>query len=40
MSIKELARKYLVRPFQMLSDPICFLVSVYGAFVYGMASVN
>ncbi|RJE23612.1 to MSF membrane transporter [Aspergillus sclerotialis] len=36
VSVKELARKYLVRPFQMMSEPICLLVSVYGAFVYGL----
>lgn len=35
MSLKELSQKYLIRPFLLLATPICFLVSVYAAFVYG-----
>lgn len=36
----ELARAYLVRPFQMLVTPICLLVSTYACFVYGMLTHN
>ncbi|KAF2089566.1 putative MSF drug transporter, partial [Saccharata proteae CBS 121410] len=36
VSAKELSRKYLVRPFQLLSTPICFLVALYASFVYGI----
>jgi MFS family permease len=32
----ELARKYLVRPLQMLTTPICFLVALYASFAYGI----
>ncbi|KAH8807793.1 MFS multidrug transporter [Xylogone sp. PMI_703] len=40
VSIKELAQKYLIRPFQMLCTPICFLISLYAAFVYGILYAN
>jgi MFS family permease len=32
----ELARKYLVRPLQMLATPICLLVALYASFTYGI----
>ena len=35
-SLGEMANKYLVRPFQLLSTPICFLVALYASFVYGI----
>ncbi|KAH8881140.1 putative MFS multidrug transporter [Thozetella sp. PMI_491] len=35
-SLLELGRKYLVRPFLLLADPICFLMSFYASFVYGL----
>ncbi|CAD6569569.1 MAG: hypothetical protein ASARMPRED_002949 [Alectoria sarmentosa] len=40
VSLKELAQKYLIRPFQMLFTPICFLVSLYAACVYGILYAN
>lgn len=36
VSFKELARKYLIRPFQLLSTPICAAVAVYASFAYGI----
>lgn len=36
VSLKELANKYLIRPFQLLATPICFLVALYASFVYGI----
>jgi hypothetical protein len=36
VSLQELAHKYGARPFQMLATPICFLVALYAAFVYGI----
>lgn len=36
VSIKELANKFLMRPFQLLVTPICFLVALYASFVYGI----
>ena len=33
--MKELSEKYLIRPVQMFFTPICFLISLYSAFVYG-----
>ena len=38
--MKDLAQKYLVRPVQMLFTPICFLISLYAAFVYGISYAN
>lgn len=35
-SIKELARKFLLRPVQLLCTPICFLVALYASFCYGI----
>ncbi|CAK7221891.1 hypothetical protein SBRCBS47491_004684 [Sporothrix bragantina] len=36
VSIDELARKFLVRPLQLLATPICFLVALYASFCYGI----
>lgn len=36
VSISDLAKKYLVRPFQMLATPICFAIALYASFVYGI----
>lgn len=36
VTLKELGNKYLIRPFQLLATPICFLVALYAAFVYGI----
>jgi len=36
VSLGELAHKYLVRPFQLLATPICFLVALYASFCYGI----
>lgn len=36
VSISELAHKYLVRPFQLLATPICFLMALYASFCYGI----
>ncbi|KAI2669707.1 hypothetical protein LCP963914a_9895 [Penicillium roqueforti] len=36
MTFKELGNKYLIRPFQLLATPICLLVTLYSAFVYGI----
>ncbi|OIW34833.1 MFS general substrate transporter [Coniochaeta ligniaria NRRL 30616] len=36
VSIKELARKFLLRPLQLLCTPICFLVALYASFCYGI----
>lgn len=36
VSVMELARKFLVRPMQLLCTPICFLVALYASFCYGI----
>jgi hypothetical protein len=36
VSIKELATKFLIRPFQLLATPICFLMALYASFCYGI----
>ncbi|KIW52900.1 hypothetical protein, variant 1 [Exophiala xenobiotica] len=36
VSIKELASKFLIRPFQLLLTPICALVALYASFCYGI----
>lgn len=36
VSLRELITKFLVRPFQMLSTPICFLIALYASFCYGI----
>ncbi|KAJ6145114.1 Efflux pump bik6 [Penicillium chermesinum] len=40
ISVKELAHKYLIRPFQMLATPICLLMSIYASFVYAILYAN
>lgn len=35
-SLKELANKYLIHPFQLLATPICFFMLLYASFVYGL----
>ncbi|KAM3537124.1 hypothetical protein ARSEF1564_009952 [Beauveria bassiana] len=36
VSIRELSRKFLIRPLQLLFTPICFLVALYASFCYGI----
>ncbi|KAJ9137146.1 Outer membrane protein [Pleurostoma richardsiae] len=36
VSLKDLSRKYLIRPFQLMATPICFFVALYASFVYGI----
>lgn len=36
VSIAELSRKFLVRPLQLITTPICFLVALYASFCYGI----
>lgn len=36
VSVLELAKKFLVRPIQLLCTPICFLVALYASFCYGI----
>ncbi|KZF25582.1 putative MFS multidrug transporter [Xylona heveae TC161] len=36
VSIKQMSQKFLVRPFQLLGTPICFLMAAYASFVYGI----
>ncbi|KAK3313105.1 major facilitator superfamily domain-containing protein [Apodospora peruviana] len=36
VSVKELAKKFLLRPVQLLCTPICFLVALYASFCYGI----
>ncbi len=36
VSITELARKFLLRPIQLLCTPVCFLVALYASFCYGI----
>lgn len=40
VSFKELAHKYLVRPFQMIATPILFCIALYSSFVYGILYAN
>ncbi|RAO65497.1 uncharacterized protein BHQ10_001509 [Talaromyces amestolkiae] len=40
VSVNEMANKYLVRPFALLSTPICFAVALYASFVYGILYLN
>ncbi|KAF2684156.1 MFS general substrate transporter [Lentithecium fluviatile CBS 122367] len=35
-SMKALARKYLIVPFEMLVDPIAFFINLYASFVYAI----
>lgn len=36
VSIEDLAKKFLLRPVQLLCTPICFLVALYASFCYGI----
>jgi multidrug resistance protein len=36
VGIKEIAEKYLIRPFQLLATPICLFIAVYASFCYGI----
>lgn len=36
VSVKELCKKFLLRPIQLLLTPICFLVALYASFCYGI----
>ena len=36
VSVKELAHKFLIRPFQLIMTPICFLMALYASFCYGI----
>ncbi|KAL3488088.1 major facilitator superfamily domain-containing protein [Aspergillus germanicus] len=36
VTLRELGNKYLLRPFALLTTPICFLVALYASFVYGI----
>ncbi|KAH6665271.1 MSF membrane transporter [Plectosphaerella plurivora] len=36
----ELARKFLLRPAQLLGTPICFLIAFYASFVFGILYLN
>ncbi|KAI9776619.1 MAG: hypothetical protein M1835_005468 [Candelina submexicana] len=40
VSVKEMVEKFLIRPFQLLLTPICFLVAAYASFVYGILYLN
>ncbi|KAL1985761.1 hypothetical protein VTN96DRAFT_7383 [Rasamsonia emersonii] len=40
VSLKEMANKYLIRPFRLLVTPICFSVALYASFVYGILYLN
>lgn len=40
VSLIELTRKYLIRPFQLLATPICALMVAYASFVYGLFYAN
>ncbi|RFU74918.1 fluconazole resistance [Trichoderma arundinaceum] len=36
ITLSQLARKFLIRPIQILCTPICFLMTLYASFVYGI----
>lgn len=36
VTFREIGNKYLIRPFALLTTPICFLVALYASFVYGI----
>ncbi|KAI9815117.1 MAG: hypothetical protein M1827_002960 [Pycnora praestabilis] len=40
VTLRELAEKFLIRPFQLLLTPICFFVALYASFVYGILYAN
>ncbi|KAF4632822.1 hypothetical protein G7Y89_g5303 [Cudoniella acicularis] len=35
-SLKDMSRKYFVVPFEMIVDPICFVINLYAAFCYAI----
>ena len=40
VSIKELSRKFLIRPFQLIATPICAAICLYNSFCYGILYMN
>lgn len=36
VSIVELSKKFLFRPLQLITTPICFLIALYASFAYGL----
>ena len=40
VSLRELATKFLVRPFQLIATPICGIVCLYNSFCYGILYMN
>ncbi|KAL6876875.1 MFS general substrate transporter [Trichoderma novae-zelandiae] len=36
VNVKDLCKKFLIRPVQLLLTPICFLVALYASFCYGI----
>lgn len=36
VSFRQMAQKYLHRPFQLLATPVCFLMCFYASFVFGL----
>ncbi len=40
VAIRELARKFLVRPFQLIATPICGVICIYNSFCYGILYMN
>ncbi|KAF7557058.1 hypothetical protein G7046_g6116 [Stylonectria norvegica] len=36
VSVAQMAKKFLLRPIQLLCTPICFLVALYASFCYGI----
>ena len=36
VSVLELAKKFLIRPIELLCTPICFLIALYASFCYGI----
>ena len=36
VTFREMASKYLIMPFEMLVDPVAFLMNLYGAFTYAI----
>lgn len=35
-TLREVSRKYLIIPFEMMVDPIAFLINIYAAFCYAI----
>ena len=36
VTVTEMVHKYLLRPFQLIATPICFLMALYASFVYAI----